>query len=133
MNNNYLNNKFTNLSTSNPPIYSNGVITPNQTTAPTNMQEYIPNEQSYIENILRVNRGKKVSVYQSFGDSSEWKDRIFSGIIEQSGRDHIILSDPATGNWYLLLMIYVNFIIFDEEINTVQQFYPSTSINTQIS
>jgi len=70
-------------------------------------------------------KGKKVSVYQSFADAGEWKDRIFTGIIEQSGRDHIILSDPTTGNWYLLLMIYVDFIKFDEEINTVEQFYPS--------
>ena len=62
-------------------------------------------EQSYIENILRVNKGKRVSVYQSFADAGEWKDRIFTGIIEESGRDHIILSDPNTGNWYLLLMI----------------------------
>ena len=69
-------------------------------------------------------KGKKVSVYQSFADSGEWKDKIFTGIIEESGRDHIILSDPNTGNWYLLLMIYVNFIKFDEEINTIQQFYP---------
>ena len=88
------------------------------------MNEYIPDEQSYIENILRVNKGKRVSVYQSFADAGEWKDRIFTGIIEESGRDHIILSDPNTGNWYLLLMIYVNFIKFDEEINTVPQFYP---------
>ena len=123
MNNNYLNNnKFPGT-----PIYSGNIATPNQSMAATNsnMQEYIPDEQSYIENILRVNKGKKVSIYQSFADSGEWKDRIFTGIIEQSGRDHIILSDPATGNWYLLLMIYVNFIKFDEEINTVQQFYPS--------
>ena len=124
MNNNYLNNnKFPGT-----PIYSSNIATPNQTSAPTIMngiQEYIPDEQSYIENILRVNKGKKVSVYQSFADAGEWKDKIFTGIIEQSGRDHIILSDPTTGNWYLLLMIYVNFIKFDEEINTVQQFYPS--------
>ena len=123
MNNNYINNSFPGK-----PIYSGNIATPNQTTAPTNMngvQEYIPDEQSYIENILRVNRGKRVSIYQSFADAGEWKDRIFTGIIEQSGRDHIILSDPTTGNWYLLLMIYVNFIKFDEEINTVQQFYPS--------
>ena len=63
----------------------------------------VQNEQSYIENILRLNRGKQVSVYMSFADSIEWKDRIFKGIIEQSGKDHIILSDPNTGNWYLLL------------------------------
>ena len=108
-----------------PNLYSNGNTTPNQATAPTINNEYIPDEQSYIENILRVNKGKKVNIYQSFSDSNEWKDRIFSGIIEQSGRDHIILSDPNSGKWYLLLMIYVNYIEFDEPINTVGQFYPS--------
>ena len=121
MNNNYLNNN----NYQGTPLYSNGVITPNQSTAPTTNGEYIPDEQSYIENILRVNKGKKVSVYQSFADSNNWKDKVFTGIIEQSGRDHIILSDPQSGNWYLLLMIYVNFIKFDEPINTVSQFYPS--------
>lgn len=122
MNNSYLNNTNSFPGT---PLYSGNMPTPNQSTA--QVQEYIPNEQSYIENILRVNKGKRVSVYQSFADAGEWKDRIFTGIIEQSGRDHIILSDPTTGNWYLLLMIYVDFIKFDEEINTVQQFYPSKS------
>ena len=122
MNNNYLNSN----NYQGTPLYSsNGIITPNQTTAPTTNGEYIPDEQSYIENILRVNKGKKVSIYQSFADANNWKDRIFTGIIEQSGRDHIILSDPVTGKWYLLLMIYVNFIEFDEPINTVSQFYPS--------
>ena len=117
-----MNNNFNYQGT---PLYSNGMITPNQETAPSINGEYIPNEQSYIENILRVNRGKKVSIYQSFADAESWKDRVFSGIIEQSGRDHIILSDPNTGKWYLLLMIYVNYIEFDEPINTVNQFYPS--------
>ena len=122
MNNNYLNN---NPNFPGTPIYSGNIATPNQSMANTTMNEYIPDEQSYIENILRVNKGKRVSVYQSFADAGEWKDRIFTGIIEQSGRDHIILSDPTTGNWYLLLMIYVNFIEFDEPINVVGQFYPS--------
>ena len=121
MNNNYLN---TNPNFQGTPLYSGNIATPNQSFANTSMNEYIPDEQSYIENILRVNKGKRVSIYQSFADAGEWKDRIFTGIIEQSGRDHIILSDPNTGNWYLLLMIYVNFIKFDEEINTIEQFYP---------
>ena len=124
MNNNYLN---TNSNYPGTPLYAGNIATPNQALANTAMNEYIPNEQSYIENILRINKGKRVSIYQSFADSGEWKDRIFTGIIEQSGRDHIILSDPNTGNWYLLLMIYVNFIKFDEEINTIQQFYPQKS------
>ena len=90
---------------------------------------YVPaqplNEQSYIENILRLNKGKKVEIYMSFPDSIEWKDRIFKGIIEESGKDHIILSDPNTGNWYLLVLIYVDYIKFDENINTSDIFYPN--------
>ena len=90
---------------------------------------YVPaqtlNEQSYIENILRLNKGKKVEIYMSFPDSIEWKDKIFKGIIEESGKDHIILSDPNTGNWYLLVLIYVDYIKFDENINTSDIFYPN--------
>lgn len=112
MNNSYLNNS----NFANGPLYSNGIQTPNQTYAKT-AQEYIPDEQSYIENILRVNKGKKVSIYQSFADANSWKDKVFTGIIEQSGRDHIILSDPNSGKWYLLLMIYVSYVTFDEVIN----------------
>ena len=96
------------------PIYNNGVITPNQQTA---QKIDLPFEQSYIENILRMNKGKKVTVHMTFPDSEQFKDREFKGIIEQSGRDHIILSDPQTGKWFLLLMIYVDFITFDEKIN----------------
>lgn len=99
------------------PLYSGGSITPNQSAQ--------IEEQSYIENILRLNKGKKVTVYASYADSLEWKDRIFKGIIEQSGRDHLILSDPTTGKWYLLLMIYIDYVEFDEKINYSQEFIPN--------
>ncbi len=82
----------------------------------------LPIEQSYIENILRMNKGKKVRVYQTFPDASEGRDKIFDGIIEESGRDHIILSDPNTGMWYLLYMIYVDYVEFFESINYIPQF-----------
>ena len=77
----------------------------------------LPMEQSYIENILRFNKGKRVTAYFSFSDSNNHKDMVYKGIIEQAGRDHLILSDPQTGKWYLLLMIYLDYIEFDEKIN----------------
>lgn len=124
MNNNMNSNGMYNVNSfPGSPLYSSGSVTPNQTTAPTNFT--FPTEQSYIENILRLNRGKKVNVYMTFPDANEWRDRIFSGIIEQSGRDHLILSDPTTGKWYLLLMIYVDFVEFDENINYSQEFIPN--------
>ena len=77
----------------------------------------LPVEQSYVENILRMNKGKKVKAYVSYSDSVEWRDRVFEGIIEQAGRDHLILSDPNTGNWYLILLIYLDYVEFPEKIN----------------
>ena len=80
-------------------------------------------EQSYIENILRLNKGKLATLYFSYPDSVEWRDRKYTGIIEAAGRDHIIISDPKTGRWYLLLMIYLNYVDFDEKINYSPEFY----------
>ena len=77
----------------------------------------LPMEQSYIENILRLNKGKIVTIYMSYGDSETHKDKVYKGIIEQAGRDHIIISDPSTGKWYLLLMIYLDYVEFEDKIN----------------
>ncbi|NGP44693.1 spore coat protein GerQ [Bacillaceae bacterium SIJ1] len=76
----------------------------------------LPLQQSYIENILRLNRGKEATIYMTFGESEEWNSKIFKGIIEAAGRDHIIISDRNTGKRYLLLTIYLDYITFDEEI-----------------
>ncbi len=76
----------------------------------------LPAEQSYVENILRLNKGKLATVYMSFDASQEWNSKIFKGIIEAAGRDHLILSDPQTGMRYLLLMVYLDYVTFEEEL-----------------
>ena len=43
--------------------------------------------------------------------------RTFTGIIEAAGRDHIILSEEGTGRRVLLLMVYLDYVTFNEEIN----------------
>jgi spore germination protein Q len=52
----------------------------------------------------------------TFEASKEWNSKIFKGVIEAAGRDHIILSDQKTAKRYLLLMVYLDYITFDEEI-----------------
>ena len=76
----------------------------------------LTSEQSYIENILRNNIGKRVRVHASFSDSVEWRDRVFTGVIEHAGRDNLVINDKENGKNYLILMIYLNFVEFDEEI-----------------
>ena len=90
----------------------------------------VPRETSRIltKNILRHNKGKRVKLYVSFPDSNEWRDKVFDGIVEQAGRDHIIISDPQTGKWYLVLMIYLDYVEFDERINYSEK-SPFSNIN----
>lgn len=87
-------------------------------------------EQSYIENILRLNRGKVATIYMNF-ENSQWGSKIFRGVIEAAGKDHIIISDPATNMRYLLLTIYLNYITFDEEINYEYPFASPSIPSTQ--
>ncbi|MGE5455879.1 MAG: spore coat protein GerQ [Ignavibacteriales bacterium] len=105
------------------PVYSGNTPTPNQQEAPNYSTTDTSTEVSYIENILRLNFGKTVRIHMTFPDSNEWRDKEFTGIIERSGRDHIIISEPSTGKWQLLLMIYVDFITFDEKINYNPEFH----------
>lgn len=79
----------------------------------------LPLEESFIENILRLNKGKNVTVYMTFEGNT---NKVFKGVLEAAGRDHIILSDPQTGMRYLLLMVYLDYVTFPEEINYSPQF-----------
>lgn len=107
----------------------NGSYYPNPT-FPNNMNNYNQenmdsvniqgSENSYIENILRLNKKKAAKVFASFPDSTEWRDRIFDGIIEEAGKDHVIMSSPSLGDWYLIPLIYVNWVEFEEAINYIK-------------
>lgn len=97
-----------------PPITNTnlgGTQHPNQ-----NMLGTTNNRMPYAENLLLLNKGKLASFYMSYPDSVQWRDRIFTGIIEDSGRDYALLSDPKTGKWTLLWLVYINYVEFDEAI-----------------
>ncbi|GAF64374.1 spore coat protein GerQ [Alkalihalobacillus trypoxylicola] len=79
-------------------------------------QTSLPLEQSFIENILRLNKGKIASFYMTFENNSEWNARVFRGRLEEAGRDHIIVSNPENGEYYLLLMVTLDYVVFDEPI-----------------
>lgn len=114
-----------------PGVGLNNNTIPNQQSVPSYdatlkqnvMYNNVPEEQSYIENILRLNRGKMARFHVTIPGSIEWQDRVFEGIVEQSGRDHIIISNSNTGEWYLILMIYLDFVTFTEPINYNKDFY----------
>lgn len=124
MNNNYTQNPIFPEAT--PQIGSSlePFSTPNQQTAPNINYN---SDEAYNENILRANIGKIATFYMTFTDSVEWRDKSFTGVIEEAGRDHVIISDPKTGKWTLLVLLYLDYIEFNEPIN-----YPSIKSQARI-
>ena len=90
----------------------------------------LPIEQSYIENILRLNKGKLVTVFATFEGNTQWNAKEFKGIIEAAGRDHVILSDPQVGTRYLIPMVAVDYITFSEEIEYEYPFGANPNLGT---
>lgn len=80
-------------------------------------------EQSYIENILRLNRGKPGIFHFSFEHAIEAgkNTKAVAGMVEAAGRDHVILSEAKTGRRFLFPMIYFDYAEFDEELNYFDQ------------
>lgn len=97
------------------PQQPSGTVIPGMPVVPG--QPFV--EESYIENILRLNLGKVATIYQTFENNTQWNAKVFRGTLEAAGRDHIIISDPQTGRRYLLLMVNLDYITFDEPLQYI--------------
>ncbi|MDM8098879.1 spore coat protein GerQ [Oceanobacillus oncorhynchi] len=87
----------------------------------------LTNQQSFIENILRLNRGKLGTFYLTFEGQQQ---TAFRGYLEAAGRDHILIREEDSERRFLLLMVYLDYVLFDEEINYS---YPYDGIQGQLS
>ncbi|MCI1859386.1 MAG: spore coat protein GerQ [Sporolactobacillus sp.] len=100
------------------PSYTTPVPPTGQVAAPAFV------EQSYIENILRLNLGKQATVYCTFEGNNEWNAKTFTGTVEAAGRDHIIIEDEATTTRFLIPMVFVNYITFTGPLSYSYPFTP---------
>lgn len=80
-------------------------------------------EQSYLENILRLNRGKTATIYTTNENNPEWPAKVFRGQVENAARDHVVLSDPQTGTRYVILMVNIDYLTFDEPLRYAPEIY----------
>ena len=74
-------------------------------------------DQTYLENILRLNIGKLGTFFFTYTGSSDWRDRAYKGTIEQVGRDHFIVRDPKNQKFYIFQFVYFDWAEFDEPLN----------------
>lgn len=114
-----MNQNFSNGNLNNPSYI------PSQSTYPPymNLPDYMNQtgnnsgvDPQYAENLFTINHGKRVTVYFSYPDSIQWRDRVFNGIILAAGRDYLLLRNDQ-GQTVLLWLVYINYATFDEEIS----------------
>lgn len=93
--------------------YPNEILTNdfNMTQALANISSINPTY--YSQTVIRRNKGKNATFYLSFSDSVEWRDKVFTGIIEDAGPDFVLLKD--NNKYYLLWSIYINYAEFNEK------------------
>lgn len=108
----------TRMATTNPNVIPSQSTYPPYTDFPgyNNGNQQPMTNPPYAETIFSKNHGKRVSVYFSYPDSVEWRDRIFVGTILADGRDYLLLKDDD-GRTILLWLVYINYAIFDGDIN----------------
>lgn len=105
-------------------IPSNNFYSTNQIPFSINRTYY---QNKDISSLLNINKGKKVCIYISFKNSDEWKNKTFTGILEEAGKDYLVLSDPKCGDWYILPIKYVDYIKSEENINIKPNYYQTSN------
>lgn len=117
MNQNYTNGGLNNPSyIPNQSTYPPYMNVPGYTGDTSNNTPAPQADPPYAENLFSMNQGKEVTVYFSYPDSVEWRDRSFTGTILASGRDYLLLKDNQ-GQTFLLWLVYINFAVFNTEIS----------------
>ena len=114
------------------PIKINMLPHPQWYQAPKEDHRGLPTgEQSYIENILRLNIGNPGTFNFSFEHAvrSGFNTLAVTGVVEQAGRDHVIIKEESTGHSYLFPMIYFDFAEFEDGVNYFPQ-QPTTTTTT---
>ena len=63
----------------------------------------------YVEEYLTKNINKNIEAHVSFCDSIEWRDTVFKGILEDVGKDYLVIK--SNNNSYVIWSIYIDYII----------------------
>ena len=100
------------------PIYPNTNLNNNMPTFEQQKRNNYPEkEQYYIENIIKLNKGKPAKIHITAPSNKEWQEKIFEGTIKEVGNDYIIITEELTGQAKLIPLIYLLYISFPESIN----------------
>lgn len=83
---------------------------PNQTILTTK-----DSENSFVNAVLRTALNKEAKFYFSYPDSIKWRDMMYEGKLLVVGEDYVVIREKTSNHLYVLLMLYLEFVVFQEE------------------
>ena len=80
-----------------------------------NILDYKDSPESFVNSVLRTAIGKEARFYFSYPDSIKWRDMMYEGKLEVVGEDYIVVREKSTKHLHVLLMLYLEYVVFEEE------------------
>ena len=90
----------------NNSLYNGNSYIPNQNMVNMSLQD------NYVESYLRKNLGKNVELHVSFCDSIEWRDSVFTGILDEVGRDFTVIK--SNDKKYIIWNVYIDYLVLND-------------------
>ena len=72
-------------------------------------------ENSFVNAVLRTAINKEAKFYFSYPDSIKNRDMVYDGKLWLVGEDYIVVKEKTSGHLHVLLMLYLQFVVFEEE------------------
>ena len=72
-------------------------------------------ENSFVNSVLRTAINKEARFYFSYPDSIKWRDMMYEGKLLVVGEDYIVIREKTSKHLHVLLMLYLEFVVFEEE------------------
>jgi spore germination protein Q len=72
-------------------------------------------ERRYSEDLMQANIGRRVSAYMTYDASEQWRNKVFTGVLRQVGRDFFLIREQKSGKDVMLLNINLNYMVFEDQ------------------
>ncbi len=72
-------------------------------------------ELSFVNSVLKNLKGKEATYYFSYSDSIKWRDMEYKGSLIGIGEDYIVIKESLTGNKLILLLLYLEWVVYEGE------------------
>ena len=102
----------------NGSYYQNPTFPNNSTTEEESNERVFDLEVTHasITDVLKGNIGKNMKIFCTFSSGNDKKNKVFEGILEGSGIDFVVISNPKTGDWDIIMGKNIDYINSSEKI-----------------